>query len=66
VAEVEVAGRRARFVRTYGEASRGELVALVGSGGRVEVAVREGSAAQQVGGGRGVVVRLVLGRAPGA
>jgi S-adenosyl-L-methionine hydrolase (adenosine-forming) len=66
VAEVEVAGRRARFVRTYGEAGRGELVALVGSGGRVEVAVREGSAAQQVGGGRGVVVRLVLGRAPGA
>jgi S-adenosyl-L-methionine hydrolase (adenosine-forming) len=66
VVEVDVAGRQARFVRTYGEAERGELVALVGSGGRVEVAVREGSAARSLGGGRGLGVRLVLGRAPGA
>ena len=66
VVEVDVAGRPARFVRTYGEAARGELVALLGSGGRVEVAVREGSAARSLGGGRGLSVRLVLGRAAGA
>jgi len=64
VVEVDVAGQQARFVRTYGEAARGELVALVGSAGRVEVAVREGSAARSLGGGRGLSVRLVLGRAP--
>jgi len=64
VLEVDVAGRQARFVRSYGEAARGELVALLGSGGRVEVAVREGSAARSLGGGRGLSVRLVLGRAP--
>lgn len=33
-----------RFVRTYEEAPRGELVALVGSAGTLEVALREGRA----------------------
>ncbi|MCS7173623.1 MAG: SAM-dependent chlorinase/fluorinase [Armatimonadetes bacterium] len=49
--EVVVAGRRspARQVRTYGEAERGELVVLVGSDGFVELAVREGSALEQLG-----------------
>ena len=61
VVAAEVAGRPARWVATYGEASPGELVALVGSGGRVEVAVREGSAAAALGAARGVSVRLVLG-----
>ncbi len=55
-----VDGRPARWVRTFGEAAKGELVALVGSGGRVEVAVREGSAAAALGRARGVEVRLVL------
>ncbi|MCS7283281.1 MAG: SAM-dependent chlorinase/fluorinase [Anaerolineae bacterium] len=35
--------------RTYGEAARGELVALVGSSGFLEIAVREGNAAERLG-----------------
>jgi S-adenosylmethionine hydrolase len=66
VAEAEAEGRRARWVRTYGEATAGELVALVGSGGRVEIAVREGSAAAVLGRVRGASVRLVLGPVRGA
>jgi S-adenosylmethionine hydrolase len=50
VRRVEVGGRRARFVRTFGDGDPGELLALVGSGGRLEIAVREGRAW----GGRGV------------
>jgi S-adenosylmethionine hydrolase len=59
---VKICGRAARLVRTYGEASPGELVALVGSSGFVEIAVREGSAAQLLGVERGAVV--VLSGAP--
>jgi S-adenosylmethionine hydrolase len=59
VAEARVAEERVRFVRTFGDAAPGELVAYLGSGGRVEVAVREGSAAARLG-VRGVSVRLVL------
>lgn len=66
VLEVDVGGRAARFVRTFGEGDRGELLALVGSGGRLEIAVREGSAARELGPGRAEAVRLVLGRAAGA
>jgi S-adenosylmethionine hydrolase len=53
---VEVAGRAARVVRTYGDAHPGELVALLGSSGRLEVSVREGSAARTLGVGRGAAV----------
>ena len=56
-----VAGRTARFVRTFGEAGKGELCAYLGSSGRVEVAVREGSAAERLGGVRGHAIRLGLG-----
>jgi S-adenosyl-L-methionine hydrolase (adenosine-forming) len=56
--EVQVAGRRARFVRTYGDAAPGELVALVGSSGFVEVAMREGSAAAALSLARGAAVVL--------
>lgn len=66
VDEAHAAGRRARWVRTFGEGGRGELLAMVGSGGRVEIAVREGSAAAVLGQVRGAPVRLVLGRARGA
>lgn len=66
VMEVDVAGRKARFVRTFGEGDRGELLALVGSGGRLEIAVREGSAARQLGGESGRSVRVTLGRTPAA
>jgi S-adenosylmethionine hydrolase len=58
---VKIAGRAARLVRTYGEAARGELVALFGSSGFVEVAVREGSAAAVLGVTRGDSVVLSSG-----
>ncbi len=66
VAGAEVGGRRARWVRTFGEGAEGELLAMIGSGGRVEIAVRERSAAAQLRRVRGVPVRLVLGRAGSA
>lgn len=65
-AEVRLAlcdGRAARWVRTFADGQPGELLALVGSGGRVEVAVREGSAAGHLHRWRGVEVRLLLGAA---
>ncbi len=64
VARAEVDGRPARWVRTFGDGRPGELLALVGSGARVEIAVREASAAAQLGRVRGLAVRVVLvGRA---
>jgi hypothetical protein len=42
---VTAGGRPARIVATFGEGVPGELLALWGSGGRLEIAVREGSAA---------------------
>jgi hypothetical protein len=49
------------LVRTYGDRPAGELVALIGSGGRLEVAVVQGSAAKRLGLGAGgpVVARRV-------
>jgi S-adenosylmethionine hydrolase len=41
---VSFAGQRLRSVRTFGDAEPGELVALVGSFGAIELAVRDGSA----------------------
>ena len=71
IREVAIGGRRARFVRTFGDGSPGELLALLGSSGRLEIAVREGGAARELGVQRGtpVVVRfgtpdLVPERAP--
>ena len=61
VVRAEVGGRVARWVRTFGEGRPGELLALVGSGGRVELAVREESAAALLGRTRGLDVRLVVG-----
>jgi S-adenosylmethionine hydrolase len=60
VSRAEVDGRPARWVRTFGEGSPGELLALVGSGGRVEIAAREASAAALLGRVRGAEVRLLL------
>jgi S-adenosylmethionine hydrolase len=60
VAAVTVAGRAARWVHTFGEGAPGELLALLGSGGRVEIAVREGSAAAALGATRGSSVVLDL------
>ncbi|HLQ68938.1 MAG TPA: SAM-dependent chlorinase/fluorinase [Gemmatimonadales bacterium] len=43
--------------RTFGDAARGALVAFTGSGGTVEIAVRDGSAARLLGVGVGAEVR---------
>ena len=45
-------------MRTYGEANPGETVALIGSDGDLEIAVRNGSAAANLGLGPGETVRL--------
>jgi len=42
---------------TFGDVPRGALVAFVGSGGTVEIAVRDGSAARLLGVGVGAEVR---------
>jgi S-adenosyl-L-methionine hydrolase (adenosine-forming) len=44
---VRAADQTVRVVRTYGDAAPGELVALVGSSGFIELAVRDGNAARQ-------------------
>lgn len=43
--------------RTFMDVPTGHLLALAGSGGAVEIAVRDGSAARALGAGRGAVVR---------
>lgn len=46
---IEVAGRRIPVLsRTYGDVKPGELLAYVGSGGYLEIAVRDGNAAAQL------------------
>ena len=51
-------GTRVPLRRTYGEAERGDLLALVNAFGLVEVAVNGGSAARRLGIGRGARVRV--------
>ncbi len=54
---VQVAGRDVgRLRRTYGDVEEGEVLALIGSLDRLEVSVRDGSAADVLGVGRGAVV----------
>lgn len=60
-ARVLVGAHPARFVRTFGEGRPGELLALVGSSGRVEIAVCEGSAARTFGFGPGTPVVVAFG-----
>lgn len=51
---IEVAGREIRGVcRTYSDVAAGQCVAYVGSGGRVEIAIRNGNAAEALGVRRG-------------
>jgi S-adenosylmethionine hydrolase len=59
---VRVPGKTLRSVSTYGEAGPGEIVALVGSDGRVELAVRDGSAAEALSAAPGSPVQVVFGR----
>jgi len=57
-ARVRIGGSEVGAVRrTFGDVERGEVVAFVGSGGTVEIAVRDGSAAQRLGLGVGAEVR---------
>jgi len=51
-------GRSLRYVRTYGEASPGETVALLGSDGELEIAIRDGSAKETLGLGLGDIVEI--------
>ena len=60
---IEVAGRAMPIVRTYADAGVGDIVALVGSSGFVEIAQREGNAARALALARGTPVTL---RTPGA
>jgi S-adenosylmethionine hydrolase len=57
---LELAGRSLPLARTYGDVPTGALVALVGSSGLIEIAVRDGSAAERLGTTRGdeVVLRV--------
>jgi S-adenosyl-L-methionine hydrolase (adenosine-forming) len=58
-ARVEVGSRTIQGVhRTYSEVEPGELLALTGSDGWLEIAVREGSAATTLDAGRGMPVRV--------
>jgi len=57
--EVQVAGLTLPVRRTYADATIGEPTALVGSNGLVEVAVRDGNAAELLGLRRGTRVLLV-------
>lgn len=55
---IDVAGHALPIHRTYADVLLGDLVALVGSSGLVEIAVREGSAAATLGVERGELVTL--------
>ena len=57
-ARVRIGGAEVSALRrTFGDVPRGEVVAFVGSGGTVEIAVRDGSAAKVLGVGVGVEIR---------
>jgi S-adenosylmethionine hydrolase len=55
---VRISGREIPLRRTYGDVPDGALVAYVGSAATIEIAVRNGSAAEQLGVGRGSVVEV--------
>ena len=60
---IESAGRTFPIVRTYSDARVGDLLALVGSSGFVEIARRDGNAAETLGLVRGAAVTLRTPRA---
>ena len=61
---IEIAGRSISLARTYSDVTAGELVAVIGSSGLVEVAVRDGSAAALLRAARGEPV-IMRGRLTG-
>jgi S-adenosylmethionine hydrolase len=59
---VELVGRAlAGIHRTYGEVGAGRVLALVGSAGFMEIAVRQGNAARELGAAAGALVRVLCG-----
>lgn len=58
IESAELDGQRIRVAGTYGEVASGEPLVLVNSDDRVEVAVRDGSAAETLGVGEGARVEL--------
>ena len=56
---IQLGATRVPFVHYYADAQPGELIALVGSNGLLEVAARDGSAAAETGHGRGARVEVV-------
>lgn len=60
-ARIRVGSRWIPRGRTYGDVERGALLVLVNSDGMLEVAVRDGSAAQVLGVGAGAPVEVVSG-----
>lgn len=55
----EIDGRRIPVAQTYASVATGQLVALIGSTERLEVACRDGSAAEVLGLGSGAELRLI-------
>ncbi len=55
---VVLADRVVPIVRSYGDVAQGDVVAVVGSSGLLEIAVRDGSAGESLCVGRGAVVVL--------
>ena len=59
---VDVEGGEGRFEpafgRTFSDVESGALIAYIGSGGQLEIARRDGSAARRMGAERGTVVRV--------
>ncbi|MDZ7373625.1 MAG: SAM-dependent chlorinase/fluorinase [candidate division KSB1 bacterium] len=62
-ANVFLHGRPLRTVACYADGQPGELVAVPGSNGTIEIAVREGSAQEQTGAGMGTEVVASLNQA---
>jgi S-adenosylmethionine hydrolase len=62
--QIEVEGAEGRFRpvfgRTFSDVNPGALIAYIGSGGQLEIARRDGSAAARMGAGRGTAVRVTL------
>jgi S-adenosylmethionine hydrolase len=63
-ARIRLGGRRLPLVGTYGDLEPGQAGALIGSSGRLEVAVREGSAAARFKARRGTPVLVSRSSAP--
>jgi S-adenosylmethionine hydrolase len=59
---IEVGSASIAVRRTYAEVKSGELVAVVGSAGFIEIAVRDGDAARKLGLARGSAVTLRTSR----